>query len=197
MIKIKKIISGKLKENCYIVYDSISLNTIIIDPGEEGTELISFIESTKLIPELIINTHGHYDHTLANNKIRKIFNIPLAIHCDDTELLKSNTKSFILPEIIFNTDQKLKASFVIASILHTPGHTKGSICILLNNLLITGDTLFAGTIGRTDLQGGNYQDIINSINKIKKLDPSTIIYPGHGSITTLSNELKNNYFLNT
>ncbi|MDR3256730.1 MAG: MBL fold metallo-hydrolase [Endomicrobium sp.] len=205
MIKIKKIISGILEENCYVVYNSQSLQAIIIDPGEDGKKVISEIREDNLKLEMLINTHGHCDHIFSDDQIRSEFKIPLAIHKYETEMLTNACKNcselFGFPrtikeaEILLEDNQKVELSFATFIVLHTPGHTKGSICLLFDDFLITGDTLFAGTIGRTDLDGGNYEKILKSLSKIKKLNPSLIVYPGHGSRTTLANELRHNSYL--
>jgi glyoxylase-like metal-dependent hydrolase (beta-lactamase superfamily II) len=205
MIKIKKIVSGNLNENCYVVYDTESLRAVIVDPGEDGKKIIFELTKNKLRPEMIINTHGHYDHVFSNDEIRLKFNVPLAIHKCDLKMLvdsfrfisKSHcfTGVIKIPEIILESDQDIKLTFVTFKVMHTPGHTDGSICLLFDDFLITGDTVFAGTIGRTDFPGGDYKKILDSVSKIKKLNQSLTIYPGHGIKTTLANELGNNpYF---
>lgn len=199
------IISGSLDENCYIVYDSKSLNAAIIDPGEDGDKVILGVKKGGFKPEILINTHGHYDHMLSDDAIRAKFQIPLAIHKDDVRMLsdvyKNGSAMFSTSGIVKNPDmllednQKVKLSFASFKVMHTPGHTKGGICLLFDGFLITGDTLFAGTIGRTDFDGGDYEEMTSSLSKIKNLDPSLIIYPGHGSSTTLANELRYNQYL--
>jgi len=205
MIKVKKIISGVLKENCYVVYNSENLQAMVVDPGEDGEKVIFEIAKDKLKPEMIVNTHAHYDHVFSDDEIRSEFEIPLAIHKYELEMLAdsyknaSNLFSFPRtvkePEIVLEDGQEIELSFTTFKVIHTPGHTKGSICLLFDDFLITGDTLFAGTIGRTDFVGGNYEEILNSLSKIKKLNPSLTIYPGHGSMTTLANELRHNPYL--
>lgn len=206
MIKIKKIISGGLEENCYVVYDSESLCAAIIDPGEDGGKVIFEIKKDKLKPELLINTHGHYDHVLSDDQIRFEFKILLAMHKYEAQILADAygngsgsigcfTVNVREPEILLEDNQEVKLSFTTFKVMHTPGHTKGSMCLLFNGFLITGDTLFAGTIGRIDFDGGSYEEMLKSLSKIKKLDPSLVIYPGHGSNTTLANEIRHNPYL--
>jgi glyoxylase-like metal-dependent hydrolase (beta-lactamase superfamily II) len=205
MIKVEKIISGYLRTNCYVVYDSETLRAAVIDPGEDGEKVIFEIAKAELKPEMLINTHGHYDHVLTDDQIRCKFKIPLAIHKYETDMLTDHYKngSKLLncpvivkkPEILLEDNQEVKLSFVVFKVMHTPGHTEGSVCLLFDSFLFSGDTLFAGTIGRTDLIGGSYKKIINSLYKIKKLNPSLVIYPGHGSRTTLANELRHNPYL--
>jgi len=206
MIKIKKIISGPLEVNCYLVYDTQTMHTLIVDPGEDGEHVIKEIESGAFIPEMLVNTHGHYDHILSDELIRKRFSIPLAAHKDELLMLadpKKNGSAFYgipaavnAPEIMLEDGQKVELSFVSFTVIHTPGHTKGGICLLFDGFIITGDTLFAGTIGRTDFPYSSYEDMMSSLEKIKRLEPSLEIYPGHGSRTTLANELRHNSFLN-
>ncbi|MDR1511812.1 MAG: MBL fold metallo-hydrolase [Endomicrobium sp.] len=205
MIKIKKIVSGVLSENCYVVYDSKSLRAVLIDPGEDGEKVIFELTKDKLKPEMVVNTHGHYDHVLSDDRIRSEFKIPLAIHKYEIGTLinsfESISKSFDfpgivkMPEIILEDNQEVKLTFTTFKVIHTPGHTEGSICLLFADFLITGDTLFAGTIGRTDLVGGSYEGILDSLSKIKRLSTSLVVYPGHGSKTILANELRNNPYL--
>jgi len=207
MIKVKKIVSGALEVNCYIVYDSCSLNAAIIDPGEDGAKVISQIEDGGFKPEMLINTHGHYDHILSDEEIRKKYKIPLAVHKDEAVMLKnpsSNASIFFsdkpvsveTPEILLSDGDEIKLSFASFKVIHAPGHTKGGICLLFDGFVFTGDTLFAGTVGRTDLPEGDYSQLLASLEKLKKLNPSIVVYPGHGSITTMANELRHNPFLN-
>ena len=205
MIKTEFISSGEFQVNCYIVYDETSKKAIIIDPGQDGKKIISKVEKLNLKPELLINTHGHFDHTYSDDIIRKKYNIPLAIHKDDTEMLSDANKNFstILgspvtikkADIIFDKEETKETSFCKYSVIYTPGHSKGSVCILIDNILFAGDTVFKNSIGRTDLYGGNENELISSLQKIKKLSKNTIICPGHGAFTTLEEELENNpYF---
>lgn len=206
MIKTEFILSGEFQENCYIVYDDNSKKTIIIDPGQDDKKVIDKIEKLKLRPELLINTHGHFDHTYSDDIIRHKYNIPLAIHKDDTDMLSDASKNFSTiigsqitikkADIIFDKEETIETSFCKYSVIHTPGHSEGSICILINNVLFSGDTVFKNSIGRTDLYGGNYEKLILSLQKIKKLPIDTIIVPGHGPFTTLKDELKNNIYFN-
>jgi glyoxylase-like metal-dependent hydrolase (beta-lactamase superfamily II) len=205
MIKVKKVKSGIIDENCYLVYDTDTKQAAIIDPGEDADQIINVIDAESLKPEILINTHGHYDHISSDDKIRLKYKIPLAVHKDEVEMLADPKKnaSFIWgvslavkdPEILLKDNQDIKLSFITFKVLSTPGHSKGSICLLLGSYLFTGDTLFAGAIGRTDLWGGNNETIFQSLEKIRKLDPSIAVYPGHGSMTTIDNELKHNQFL--
>lgn len=206
MLKTEFVLSGEFDVNCYIAYDENSKKAIIIDPGQDSKKVIDKIEQLKLKPELLINTHGHFDHTYSDDIIRQKYNIPLAIHKNDIEMLSDANKNFSTiignpiiinkADILFDKEETKETSFCKYSIIHTPGHSKGSVCILIENILFAGDTIFKDSIGRTDLYGGNYNEILLSLQKIKKLSQDTIIYPGHGPFTTLKEELKNNLYLN-
>lgn len=205
MIKTEFILSGEFEVNCYIVYDNISKKAIIIDPGQDGRKVIDKIENLNLTPELLINTHGHFDHTYSDDILRQKYNIPLAIHKKDMEMLSDANKNFSTivgspiiinkADIIFEKEEIKETSFCKYSVIYTPGHSKGSVCLFIENILFSGDTVFKNSIGRTDLYGGNEKELISSLQKIKKLPKDTIIYPGHGPFTILKEELENNpYF---
>jgi len=205
MLKVKKIISGQIEVNCYVVYDGDSKKSVVIDPGEDGDKVIKEIKAGGFIPEMLINTHGHYDHMLSDILVQKEFNIPLAAYEDEADMIKDPLKNasalFVPggvsgnPEILFSDGEEVRLSFATFKVLHTPGHTPGGMCLVFDGFVMTGDTLFAGTIGRTDLPGGSYEDIMRSLSKLKKLPPETIVYPGHGSQTTIANELRHNPYL--
>ena len=205
MLKIKNIISGQFETNCWLVYDDVTKAAIVIDPGEDGNNVIKTIEKLALKPELLINTHGHFDHILSDDVIRKKYNIPLAIHKDDLSFLTDVNKnaSYLIgapttinaPEIIFEKEQNYKTSFCNYSVIDTPGHTPGSVCILIDNNLFSGDTLFAGSIGRTDFPCSDSFAMKKSLQKIKQLDKCMQVYPGHGPSTSMEKELSSNFYL--
>ena len=173
MIKIDSVVSGEFQVNCYLIYDDTSKKAIIIDPGLDGKKVIDKIENLNLSPELLINTHGHFDHTFSDDIIRQKYNIPLAVHKKDTEMLSDANKNFstILgkpiiinnADIIFDKEETKEISFCKYSVIYTPGHSKGSICILIDDMLFAGDTIFKYSIGRTDLFGGDYNEILLSL----------------------------------
>ena len=205
MIQITGVVSGNLQVNCYIVYDVNLKKAIIIDPGEQAQKVINKIETLNLQPELLINTHGHFDHIFSDDIVREKYNIPLAIFKDDVEMLSDsnlnlsqymdNPITIKQADIIFDKEEVKETSFCKYKVIHTPGHSKGSICILTDDILFSGDTVFKYSIGRTDLPDGNYNELMQSLEKIKKLSKNITIYPGHGPVTTLKEELENNpYF---
>ncbi|MFA5778895.1 MAG: MBL fold metallo-hydrolase [Elusimicrobiota bacterium] len=176
-MEIIKIPVGYLEANCYIIFDQDSKDAVIIDPGDEAEKILSEINIRKIKPSAIINTHNHFDHTGANNEIKQKINIKLYRPGKDEEIKNFGS----LPEIKF---------------LLTPGHTRDGLCILVENHLFSGDTLFANSVGRTDLAGGDFNQLTNSIKtKILTLPDDTIVHPGHGPDTTIEAEKKSNPFL--
>lgn len=203
---IKKIVVGELMTNCYLLGCKQTKAIAIIDPGAESEKIIKEIDKANLKPKFIILTHGHGDHIGAINGLKKKYNIPVYIHENDKELLENsylNFSAFMFgKETSIIADKKLKDNDTIVlgnfkiKVLHTPGHTPGSIVLKCNNILFSGDTLFQNGIGRTDLPGGSYDKIINSIKtKILSLPDDTIVYPGHGPETNVIEEKTNNYYL--
>lgn len=178
---------------------------IIIDPGADFDIIKSSIEENCTKPDFILNTHGHYDHIGAVQDIISSYKIPFYIHeleepiiTDPDKNISSffgkNELSLKTYDLIKNGDYNFFTDLGI-DIINVPGHTPGSIMIKTGNFLFTGDLLFKGTIGRTDLPGGDPEEIKRSLARIKKMDERSIIYPGHGEATSLEYELKSNYYL--
>ena len=199
-------------ENTIIVFDKTK-ECVIIDPGcytiSEKDTLQKYISINKLIPVKLINTHCHIDHILGNNFIAKTYDLELEMNANDMELIKSSNEiaqlyGFTdyemspLPKKFLNDGDTLEFGNSQFKILFTPGHAPGHISLYSekDGLLISGDVLFNNSIGRTDLPGGNYDLLIESIkNKILTLNDNTIVYCGHGPSTTIGNERLNNPFL--
>lgn len=192
--------------NTYLVWDEISQEAAIIDPAAPSQSLIDEIKSMGIILKFLISTHGHGDHIGGNKSINDNFDVKNCIHKDDADSLTDprmnlstlwNSK-IVAPkaDIILNDGDELTLGNEKLQIIHTPGHSKGGICILTGNLLFCGDTLFADGIGRTDLPGGDYSTLINSIkSKLFVLDGNIIILPGHGPDSTIEDEKVGNPFV--
>jgi len=198
---IEKIVVGEMEANCYLVADEKSKKGVIIDPGGESIKIKRHIQKYNLNCLFIINTHGHIDHIGANNE----FDIPIVIHKDDEGFLYNaelNLSLFVgLPFTSRKAERLLvdKETVVIGEmnflVIHTPGHTPGSICLKLNTCLFTGDTLFAQGFGRTDFPYSSEEKLISSIKeKLLTLEPDIEIYPGHGPLSTIGIE-KENFFI--
>lgn len=197
---------GILQTNCYIFWDSLSREAIVIDPGAEPENILSVIIREKLNLKCIVNTHGHADHIGANQAIRSRTSARLYIHPADQEMLvdarKNMSLSFGLSIISPPADSMLLEGAVLSigpwnlTVRETPGHSPGSICLIGEGRLFSGDTLFAGSIGRTDIPGGDSELLLESIRRrILPLPPETQVFPGHGPLTTLEKEKSQNPFL--
>ena len=200
---IKRIVTGRWKENCYIISNSTG-ESILIDPGNNEDIIEDYILANELKLCAILNTHAHMDHIGAIEYFKNKYQIPFFIHSGDEKLLKNanlyvkifdGSGSIKIPQIDFFFDRANPIDLITTfhvKIIHTPGHTLGSVCILINDALFTGDTLFSTEIGRTDLPGGNKQKLKDSLRKIAKMPKNTIIYPGHGAALSLKEILMSN-----
>ncbi len=191
MVYLRRLVVGPLMANCYLVGCEATKEGVIIDPGAEAERILKLLQDSGLKIAYIINTHGHLDHIGANREVREGINPhpPILIHEDDGELLDS-------PDRLFRDGDKLKIGQLEMKVLHTPGHTPGGISLLCDVGVFTGDTLFAGSIGRTDLPGGSHRLLLKSIReRILSLSDRTTIYPGHGDQSTIGRERAENPFL--
>lgn len=204
---IKRIPAGIYAANCYVLYSEKENEGIIVDPGGDVDDILKYVNDNNIEINSIVLTHGHGDHIAGANELKEELDVNLLVHEADVDLLKSgdmNLSSIMaIGSIELTADELLTDGDTIefgdekVTVLHTPGHTLGGICLLSGKYLISGDTLFKGSIGRTDLEGGNYETIINSIReKLLVLPGDTIVYPGHGPETTIEEEMRNNQFLN-
>lgn len=192
--------------NSYIVIDEDN-NCIIIDPSKDYDGLIKYIEKNSLTPKAILLTHGHYDHIRGVERLINYFSIPYYISFDEVDLLfdpyKNCSKMMSSPYVIDKKPITISDKEILKILkedilcIATPFHTKGSMCFYFKDskILFSGDSLFIGSVGRSDLPTGNIRDFPNSIRKIINLDDETIIYPGHGEKTNLKAEKKFNYYL--
>jgi glyoxylase-like metal-dependent hydrolase (beta-lactamase superfamily II) len=205
-MNIESVIVGPLETNCYLVSCPRTLACAVVDPGAEPDRIIAAVHRLGLKPALILNTHGHFDHVGANRDIKDAFDIPLAIHALDNPMLELAGRlemSFVLeakdspPADFFLQDKaQIPVGESRLEVLHTPGHSPGSVCLLWEGFLLSGDTLFNEGVGRTDLPGGSDRDLKSSLrSKILVLPPETRVLPGHGPRTTVGQEIASNPFL--
>ena len=204
----KKLVVGQLEANCYILADEETKRAIIIDPGGEARKILEVIKQNKLKVIYIINTHAHIDHIGANDIIRENTGASLLIHSADAYLLKDMEMNLstimneergplLPPTRVLEDGDEIKVDQICLQVLHTPGHTPGSICLYVKDRVFAGDTIFAGGVGRVDLPGGNFTDLQNSIReKLLTLPKEVIVHPGHGPDTTIGKEKKSNPFIN-
>ena len=206
-INVKNIITGKWKQNCYIITKSNG-QALIIDPGNDKQKIENYIDNNDLNVSAILNTHAHYDHIGAVKYLKDKYHIPFFLHSADERLLKTanlyiklfdGSDLIKIPSVDYFYDQNNVQDFINSfkvEVVHTPGHTQGGVCLFVDNCLFTGDMLLNGKIGRTDLPGGNKQILNESLKIISKISKQTTIYPGHGPFSTVGHELKyNNKFI--
>ncbi|RBP68339.1 glyoxylase-like metal-dependent hydrolase (beta-lactamase superfamily II) [Alkalibaculum bacchi] len=199
---IKIINNNSMGTNTYIV--SIEKEAIVIDPVGSMNTIFDYIEKNELKVKYILLTHGHGDHIGLVPELKEITKAPVYVHNEDEEMINDsliNLSVHFEKTVSFKSDyyydhkNNLKLGEETITVIHTPGHTKGSVCIQIGDSLFTGDTLFKGSIGRTDFYGGDYNTIIQSLNNIKTLDSNLKVYPGHGPSSQLSTECTTNpYF---
>ncbi len=210
-VEIRRIVVGPYRVNTYLVSCTQTRKTAVIDPGDEGDLLISTIRDAGLDPVYILNTHGHADHVLANRELAEAFSIKTSVHeADDTFFARPEIRETSIRELGLSpagpADIRLQDGDLIEignlqiKVLHTPGHTPGSCCFLVEGNLFTGDTLFVGDVGRTDLTGGSLDILLNSLReKILPLPATTIVWPGHDygetQTSTLAWEMKENPYI--
>lgn len=199
---ITKLVVGQMQENCYLIQDKETVQTIIVDPGDDGTYITDQLTKLSAIPVMIVATHGHFDHIMAAYELQVNFNIPFFIHPDDVFLLermRESAKHFLGIDSVDpppQNPQKLVAGQSIMlgkttiQVLHTPGHTPGSVCLHMgDDALFVGDTIFAGgSVGRTDFQYSNHTKLMSSIQTILSYPNHVILYPGHGDDTIVEKE---------
>ena len=199
---------GPLRCNCSIVGDEESHEAMVIDPGDDIDEVMAIVRTHNLTVKQIAVTHAHIDHVGGAMKLKELTGAPVLLNQNDDMLLKmlpvQATWIGVKPPGKVTIDDplrdgdKLRVGAKEASVIHTPGHTQGSVCLYFpaEQTLIAGDTLFAGSIGRTDLPGGDYKQIITSLHdRVLALPDETVVVPGHGPTTTIGEERQSNPFL--
>ena len=197
----------EMGENCYIVGCEETREVAVIDPGGNAAGIVNLLKENNLQALYIINTHGHIDHIGGNQGVKEATGAQILIHEADAKMLvssASNLSSFMGPKVTSPpADRFIKEGDIIKigntvelEVIHTPGHSQGGICLKTDNIIFVGDTLFQGSIGRTDFPGGSYQQLIKMIKeKLLCYDDETVAYPGHGPATTIGFERRHNPFL--
>ncbi|MFO7931536.1 MAG: MBL fold metallo-hydrolase [Thermodesulfobacteriota bacterium] len=203
---LKALAVGPIMANCYILGCDRTKSAAVIDPGEDADRILMKLSEEKLTLKYIINTHGHFDHVGGNSQLKNASGAELLIHKADEPMLAELGRaaaSFGLsaensppPDKTVDEGDVISFGDISLKVLHTPGHSPGGISLLTDKMVFVGDSLFAGSIGRTDLPGGDYNTLITSIKtKLLALDEDTKVYTGHGPATTIGQEKRVNPFL--
>src|SRR4030042_4219269 len=201
---IKKLAVGPLESNCFIIADENTKEVLVIDPGDEPDRILDLINENDYNVKYLVCTHAHFDHVGAVPDLKKETGAKLVIHRDDLELYKSTKDQAAIlgyeldplpePDMFVSEGDKIEVGDLRFEILHTPGHSPGGICLYGEGILITGDTLFAGSVGRTDLYGGDIKELKISFKRLMSLSDDVKVFPGHGPESTIGKERSDNLF---
>jgi glyoxylase-like metal-dependent hydrolase (beta-lactamase superfamily II) len=206
-MKIMQCVVGQIETNCYLLVNQSTKEILIVDPGDQPEKIIRAVDKAQGTPVAILLTHGHYDHILAVNKLKKTYPLRIYAYKDEERLLASpdwNLSGYggagvvVIPDVLLKDGQQVEAAGLSFQVIHTPGHTSGSCCYYFqkDEVLISGDTLFCESVGRTDFPTGSTGQIIDSLHKLLEQLPSQVeVLPGHGSSTTIEHEKRYNPFV--
>jgi len=199
------LVVGPIQANCYVLGCERTKEAAVIDPGGDVDKILMTLTKDKLHCVTIINTHGHFDHTGDNKRLKEVTGAKLVIHRADAPMILQQGSNGSLwgmevedsppPDLYVEERDVITFGDISLQVLHTPGHSRGGISLLSDKMVFVGDTLFAGSIGRTDLPGGDYETLIRNVKeKIFPLGDDVVIYPGHGPKTTVGRERRSNPF---
>lgn len=200
---IKQFVLGQLENNVYLVMDEKTKKAVLIDATALSDNIIKTVNELGAKVEYILLTHGHFDHVMGVNSLKTALNTKAVIHKDDLAIsdnVNEFTRLFGIPEseipkyeMFIKDNDTIPVGNMQIKVIHTPGHTEGGVCYLIDDKLFSGDTLFRESVGRTDLFGGSFEKLSDIIkNKLFKLNENITVYPGHGPITTIGHEKKYN-----
>ncbi len=204
-MEIYNLYTGSYHSNCYVIIDTDSngvRHSAVIDPSEDSKDILKFIKEQNSHLDFILLTHGHFDHIMSLDSLKALSNATVCIHKDDAEMLSDGEKNAYklffsgdmvcqAPDRLLSDGDKIMLGRCEISVISTPGHSKGSVCYLADDILITGDTLFALGYGRCDLYGGDGKMLYSSLLSLAMLDMGLTIYPGHGNPERLEKALEN------
>lgn len=203
-MKLVTLIVGPIGTNCYLVYDEKTKEGLIVDPGFHAERIVEEVCRLNLGKVTIVATHGHFDHITALASVARQTNAPVLIHALDAECLRDPLQARVRalssfepyePDRLLHDHDVVTAGGLQFTVLHTPGHTRGSICLFGEGILLAGDTLFYHECGRVDLPGGSYRQMLQSLDRLSQLPQDVRVYPGHGIPTTIGEERRENPYM--
>ena len=201
---IRKLVVGPLENNCFMIADEKTAECLVTDPGDEPDRILDLIKENNFKVKYILCTHAHFDHVGALPEVKEETGAKIVLHSDDLVIYRNATEAakswgFEIdplpePDLLVSEGDILRLGALEFRVLHTPGHSPGGICIYGEGILITGDTLFAGSVGRTDLYGGDVKKLKTSFKRLMSLPDETRVLPGHGPESTIGRERTGNFF---
>jgi len=197
---------GPMDNNTYVMVDDRASRCVVVDTGLGADEVVAVLKADGLVPDMVLSTHAHLDHVVCNALFARGFGCEVALHPDDLDLLHAlpaqaewfgvETPEIVEPTVTLADEMELQVGDDTVRVVHSPGHSPGHVCLEGDGWVIVGDVIFAGSIGRTDLPGGDYATLMRSIERcILRHPDDTVLYPGHGPRTTVGAERRGNPFL--
>lgn len=193
-MKVTSVKVGLYETNCYIIYDEITMRGVMTDPGDEPEKILARLKELGIRLEAVLLTHGHFDHVGATGPVREATGCRVYVHPMEIGMPEYMRKGLVYTDT-YDEGDILRFGSLEFKVLHTPGHSPGSVTLLCGGMMFCGDTLFCGSCGRTDCPGGSWVQLTGSLQRLGRMEGEWLVYPGHGDSTTLRKECRGNVFV--